>query len=188
MGGALASPASFASGLVALVALAVSTKLPVPVLFGFWLGLCLGLWLGYTRWGAPPAADPRYAKKKFGKIGKFRGGANPKDPRYANGVIISVEDAEVIAWAREAGGSAREVDLSGCGKITDASVTEIARKCPALTMIRLYGCGKITDASVAEIEHGCPSLAYIRLSGCGNITDGAIAELKRRLLKCDVVR
>ena len=55
-------------------------------------------------------------------------------------------------------------------------------------MIRLYGCGKITDASVAEIEHGCPSLAYIRLSGCGNITDGAIAELKRRLLKCDVVR
>ena len=46
MGGALASPASFASGLVALVALAVSTKLPVPVLFGFWLGLCLGLWLG----------------------------------------------------------------------------------------------------------------------------------------------
>ena len=108
MGGALASPASFASGLVALVALAVSTKLPVPVLFGFWLGLCLGLslWLGYTRWGAPPAADPRYAKKKFGKIGKFRGGANPKDPRYANGVIISVEDAEVIAWAREAGGSA----------------------------------------------------------------------------------
>jgi hypothetical protein len=103
-------------------------------------------------------------------------------------VNISVDDAEVIAWALKAGGSAREVDLSGCGKITNASVTEIARNCPALAMIRLNGCGKITDASMAEIERSCPSLAYIQLSGCDNITDGAIAELKRRLLKCDIVR
>ena len=47
------------------------------------------------------------------------------------------------------------MNLEGCGKITDASVIEIAKGCSQLSSIHLHGCDNITDASVVEIANGC---------------------------------
>ena len=58
-------------------------------------------------------------------------------------------DDEIAAFARTCL-QAREVDLTGCKKITDAGLKELA-KCTMLHTINLEGC-HITDACLKELE------------------------------------
>ena len=111
--------------------------------------------------------------------------APPADPRYADKKFSSGDGgAAVAAWAREAGSSARKVDLSGRDKITDAAIYALAANCTNLTSINLSGCKKITDAAIAALAANCANLTTIDLQCCGKITDAAITDFKHRLPNC----
>ncbi len=51
-----------------------------------------------------------------------------------------------------------EIVLSGCGKITDTSVLDIATHCSGLSILALNGCRKITDCSMSTIATHCTML------------------------------
>ena len=69
------------------------------------------------------------------------------------------------------------VDLSGCGRITDACVIALSQGCPKLSSLNLDsnlflgGCNQITDMSVIALSQGCPQLSSLNLDDCEQITD-----------------
>ena len=50
------------------------------------------------------------------------------------------------------------LDLSGCIRITDASVIALSNGCPQLTYLDLNDCNHITDASVNVLSQSHPNL------------------------------
>lgn len=99
----------------------------------------------------------------------------------------------------------REIDLSGCDKITDVSIMYLAKKypgiqsanlsfcnlithegikclcscCPQLQYLSLYYC-HITDAAIIHIATLLPSLKHLTIAGCNSITDNAITKLSQK--------
>jgi hypothetical protein len=98
--------------------------------------------------------------------------------------LRSADDAKVITWARQAGSSARWVNLSGNHKVTDVGITELARCCTGLENIDLSNCtglenSKVTDAGITELARSCTGLKSIVLARHDKITDAGIIELAR---------
>ncbi|XP_071590100.1 F-box and leucine-rich repeat protein 13 isoform X2 [Heliangelus exortis] len=62
------------------------------------------------------------------------------------------------------GAKLRELNLSNCIDVTDASLTEIAQRCCALTYLSLRYCGNVTDAGIEALGE-MSSLISIDLSG-----------------------
>jgi len=60
----------------------------------------------------------------------------------------------------------RDADLSGCDRITDASLTYISKKYPNLQTINLSFCINITADGVKTLVQNCPTLTTISLSHC----------------------
>ncbi len=84
-------------------------------------------------------------------------------------------EVAVIASVR----SLRELDLSGCEEVTDASVTELARS-SRIESLDLSFCNQITDASLRALA-GLPSLRSLNLNWCYSVTDcglGALAQCR----------
>ena len=70
------------------------------------------------------------------------------------------------------------VDFNNCLKITDISITTLAKNCLELTTINIAYCPQITDVSIIELAHHCPKLNSIFLCKC-NITDVSVIELAK---------
>ena len=52
----------------------------------------------------------------------------------------------------------RELIISGCGLITDCSLSHIAHNCPDLEVLRINGCRRLTSTSLLEVAVHCPNL------------------------------
>lgn len=99
----------------------------------------------------------------------------------------------------------REIDLSGCDKISDASILYLAKKAPQLQVANLSFCNLITqegikslcthctqlqnislyychinDAALIHVANSLPALKSLTIAGCNSITDNAISKLSQK--------
>lgn len=99
----------------------------------------------------------------------------------------------------------REIDLSGCDKITDASILYLAKKAPQLQVANLSFCNLITfegikslcthctqlqtislyhchinDATLIHIANTLPALKSLTIAGCNLITETAISKISQK--------
>jgi hypothetical protein len=99
----------------------------------------------------------------------------------------------------------REIDLSGCDKISDASIVYLAKKFPSLQNANLSFCNLITqegirhlcsnctqlqtinlyycnvnDVALIHIANSLPTLKSLTIAGCNNITDAGISKLSQK--------
>jgi len=77
----------------------------------------------------------------------------------------------------------RTLDLYGGvgdSPITDASLTEVGRRCSNLQSLDLTFCENIIDTGLAEVARGCPNLHNLNLGWCRNITEASLVEVGRR--------
>ena len=91
---------------------------------------------------------------------------------------INLTDASVSEVARRCS-KLHTLNLRGCYNITDASVLEVARQGSNLQSLNLAGCN-ITDASVVAVARGCSNLQSLGIRTCRNITDASVSEVARR--------
>ena len=97
----------------------------------------------------------------------------------------SVKDEEMlIMFSGERFSKLRTLSLLGCRNITDASVSEVARRCSNLQSLNVSGScsspSRITDASVLEVARRCLKLQSLDLAFCRNITDASVLEVARK--------
>ena len=102
-------------------------------------------------------------------------GVNRENERHKTNIVI-------LTWFRSLENkfpNLLSLNLTGCIYITDASVSEVARRCSNLHTLKLRFCYKITDASVLEVASGCSNLHTLDLSLCDRITDASVLEVAR---------
>ncbi|GAB0175713.1 dynein regulatory complex subunit 6 [Grus japonensis] len=75
------------------------------------------------------------------------------------------------------GAKLRELNLTNCIRVTDASVTEIAQRCHELTYLHLRYCENVTDAGIEALGN-MSSLISIDISGT------SISDMGLRALGC----
>jgi F-box/leucine-rich repeat protein 2/20 len=104
-------------------------------------------------------------------------------PRLASLVLrncVSISDRSLRSLSSAATRiSLRELDLSGCHRITDAGVACL-REMQALELLSLSGCGpKITDLSSQHTLSAMPSLRKLDLSWLPEISDHSVVDISR---------
>ncbi|XP_072943138.1 uncharacterized protein [Epargyreus clarus] len=76
--------------------------------------------------------------------------------------------------------SLRELDISGCNKITDVSLT-YAFAFKELKNLNLSRCQQITHVGVEHLVRNCPSIEYFNLMDCYNLKDEAVEVIVKGL-------
>merc|ERR1712055_659396 len=105
----------------------------------------------------------------------------------------------------------REVDLTGCWELDDATVVQLALSFPRLASLRLgniysltdqtlrglatysrdlarldlRGCWRVTDAGVALLGEYCTSLRSLAVTDCRDVTESSLAKLRQRGVAVD---
>ncbi|KAJ0182499.1 hypothetical protein K1T71_001868 [Dendrolimus kikuchii] len=74
----------------------------------------------------------------------------------------------------------RELDISGCNRITDVSLT-YAFNFKELINLNLSRCQQITYDGIEHLVKNCPSIEYFNLTDCYNLKDEAVRETVKRL-------
>ncbi|XP_055268543.1 F-box/LRR-repeat protein 2-like [Moschus berezovskii] len=69
----------------------------------------------------------------------------------------------------------RELDLTACSKLTDASLTKVLRF-PQLRQLSLSLLPALTDKALVAVAKGCPSLERLALSHCSLLSDQGWAQ------------
>ncbi|KAK4774614.1 hypothetical protein SAY86_009549 [Trapa natans] len=88
--------------------------------------------------------------------------------------ISSVSDDFVVEFVAQLGHNLRELVLSDCTNLTDASIKTIAEVCPGLLALNLVNLTKLTDSAVGYLANGCQALEKLIL--CRNtFSDEGIA-------------
>ncbi|MCJ8734452.1 hypothetical protein PDJAM_G00235530 [Pangasius djambal] len=113
--------------------------------------------------------------RTFGNMGFFQPPRMPFDekPRL-------VTDEDLGAFREREGASLRaikglqELDLTGCSKLTDVSITQVLHF-PVLQRLSLAMLPEISDEGVASVALHCRSLTSLALSGCSRLTDEGLA-------------
>ncbi|XP_045501759.1 F-box/LRR-repeat protein 2 [Colias croceus] len=78
--------------------------------------------------------------------------------------------------------SLKELDISGCNRITDVSLT-YAFAFKELVNINLSRCQQITHEGIKHLVKNCPSIEYINLIDCYNLKDEAVIEIVKGLYR-----
>ncbi|KAF9421543.1 hypothetical protein HW555_002476 [Spodoptera exigua] len=76
--------------------------------------------------------------------------------------------------------SLKELDISGCNRITDVSLT-YAFNFKELINLNLSRCQQITHDGIEHLVKNCPSIEYINLIDCYNLNDEAVQEIVKNL-------
>ncbi|XP_053620397.1 F-box/LRR-repeat protein 14-like [Plodia interpunctella] len=76
--------------------------------------------------------------------------------------------------------SLRELNISGCNRITDVSLT-YAFNFKQLVVLNLSRCQQITYEGIGHLVVNCPSIEYFNLNECFNLNDNAVAEIAKGL-------
>ncbi|KAK8503164.1 hypothetical protein V6N12_067551 [Hibiscus sabdariffa] len=99
--------------------------------------------------------------------------------------LESVTDKFIKEFISARGDGIKELNLSGCGKLTDSSLKIIAETCSILRALDIGNVPKLTDNSFGHLASGCRSLESLKL--CRNtFSDDAIAaflEMSGEVLK-----
>jgi hypothetical protein len=85
----------------------------------------------------------------------------------------------------------REIDLSGCGSLSDSTLIKLAQQCPSLQLLDISRLG-ITGRCIEQIFRYCSGLQILRANGCADFQHGAFdlvhAESLQTLTELSVVR
>ncbi|XP_072241482.1 uncharacterized protein fbxl9 [Leuresthes tenuis] len=117
---------------------------------------------------------PRFTRT-FGNMGFFK---PPRMPFEERPKLVTQTDLQ--QFKQQAGASLlalkrlQELDLSGCEKLTDSSITQVVHY-PDLQRLSLSMLPEITDASLASIGRHCRSITSLALSQCPGVTDRGVA-------------
>ncbi|CAH1639738.1 unnamed protein product [Spodoptera littoralis] len=76
--------------------------------------------------------------------------------------------------------SLKELDISGCNRITDVSLT-YAFNFKELIKLNLSRCQQITYEGIEHLVKNCPSIEYINLIDCYNLNDKAVEDITKNL-------
>lgn len=76
--------------------------------------------------------------------------------------------------------SLKELDISGCNRITDVSLT-YAFNFKELINLNLSRCQQITYDGIEHLVKNCPSIEYFNLTDCYNLKDDAVNEIVKGL-------
>ncbi|XP_017329747.1 F-box/LRR-repeat protein 2 isoform X1 [Ictalurus punctatus] len=152
--------------------------------------LCLGSCKLITDWGLLGMEEPSDGKehskhtqedtepsftRTFGNMGFFQPPRMPFDEKPC-----LVTDEDLGAFREQEGASLRaikglqELDLTGCSKLTDISITQVLRF-PVLQRLSLAMLPEISDEGVASVALHCRCLTSLALSGCSRLTDEGLA-------------
>ncbi|VVC91974.1 unnamed protein product [Leptidea sinapis] len=74
----------------------------------------------------------------------------------------------------------RELDISGCNRITDVSLT-YAFSFKELDKLNLSRCQQITHEGIKHLVKNCPSIEHLNLIDCYNLKDEAVIEIVKGL-------
>jgi Clustered mitochondria/Hom_end-associated Hint/Translation initiation factor eIF3 subunit 135/Leucine Rich repeat len=89
-----------------------------------------------------------------------------------------VGDCAIRALAKSAASaSLRRLALFGCERLTDKSVTEVARRCTELRELELSRCFRLTDRSLQAMATHLRHLHTLRAYGCFALTDASLLAL-----------
>jgi len=64
-------------------------------------------------------------------------------------------------------------------EVTDVGVARLARSCPDLRYLCLSGCGHLSDATLSSLSQHCPQLATLEVARCSLFTDLGFQALAR---------
>lgn len=118
---------------------------------------------------------PRFTRT-FGNMGFFK---PPRMPFEERPKLVTQNDLQ--QFKQRAGASLlaldrlQELDLSGCTKITDSSITQVVRF-PELQRLSLSMLPELSDGGLASVGRRCRSLTSLALSHCPAITDRGLAQ------------
>ena len=70
--------------------------------------------------------------------------------------------------------------ISCCWNLTDAAITALADRYPALAVVNMSNCKNLTNAVIIGPAERHPALAVGNMSNCKNLTDAAIIALAER--------
>ncbi|XP_068168086.1 F-box/LRR-repeat protein 2 isoform X2 [Antennarius striatus] len=116
---------------------------------------------------------PRFTRT-FGNMGFFTPPRLPFDERPR---LVTHDEL----FKRETGTSLlalrrlQELDLSGCPKLTDSSITQVVRY-PDLRYLSLSTLPEITDTGLVSVARHCRSLTSLTCSHCPGISDHGVAQ------------
>lgn len=79
--------------------------------------------------------------------------------------IETVSDDFVSNFVTVCGRNLKELDFSGCSKLTDRSLKAVGEKCSALQTLHLANLHKLTDSSLGYLANGCRSIQTLKLRG-----------------------
>ncbi|KAI3836070.1 hypothetical protein MKW98_016374 [Papaver atlanticum] len=79
--------------------------------------------------------------------------------------IETVSDDFVSNFVTVCGRNLKELDFSGCSKLTDRSLKAVGEKCSALQTLHLANLLKLTDSSLGYLANGCRSIQTLKLRG-----------------------
>ncbi|XP_024960599.1 EIN3-binding F-box protein 2-like [Cynara cardunculus var. scolymus] len=126
---------------------------------------------------------------------------------------VNLTNKVVVDLAKIHGGSLEVLNLEGCRKIGDESLSAIAENCfllkdldvskcgitdfgvsclsrgrqTDLRVLSLSGCSKISNASLSSLEKLGPTLLGLNLQRCNLISSSAIESLVVNLWRCDIL-
>eukprot|EP01112_Ceratiomyxa_fruticulosa_P015539 TRINITY_DN4575_c0_g1_i1.p1 TRINITY_DN4575_c0_g1~~TRINITY_DN4575_c0_g1_i1.p1 ORF type:complete len:437 (-),score=34.10 TRINITY_DN4575_c0_g1_i1:41-1177(-) len=81
----------------------------------------------------------------------------------------------------------KKLDLDGCAKLTDSSITKIAQNCTQLQWLNLKGCSLITDGSIVTLSQNCQQLDTLFLWNSPQVTDRSITKLSTNCTQLQVL-
>ena len=84
----------------------------------------------------------------------------------------------------------KEINLSGCKKVSDRGLSELGHCCRNLKSINLRGCSSINESghwALCELEH-CTKLTEIDLSHCIYLSDVGVVALTKRCPQLERIR
>ena len=102
-------------------------------------------------------------------------------------ISCDISDSSIVALAQGCRHLA-ELNLTYCVRITDKAIGEIGRfLTSSLRTLSLSGCKRVTDASLISLS-GCHRLQSVDLNGCMLITDIGLTSLVTRAVLIDTLR
>lgn len=92
---------------------------------------------------------------------------------------LNLSDEVVVSLARLHGQTLQVLNLDGCRKISDASISAVAENCAVLKDLDVSKCA-ITDSGVADLAHGVQmNLQILSLSGCTMVSRKSVTSLRK---------
>uniref|UniRef100_A0A6J0V3A5 F-box domain-containing protein n=1 Tax=Pogona vitticeps TaxID=103695 RepID=A0A6J0V3A5_9SAUR len=120
-------------------------------------------------------AGPKFSRN-FGNMGFFQ--PPPQDLEQNTQLLIDLTKQDAQEKRKASLNNLthlQELDLTACGKLTDASIAQII-SFPELRRLFLSLVPNLTDTSLLAIAHNCRSLEHLSLSHCVNLTDKGFVE------------